>query len=122
MRNEPAPLLPQVFAVTTEPARVTLALRIPPDLAYLPGHFPGVAVVPGVVQIHWAVHFARQYWKITEPFSHFEVVKFKELMVPSQQPTLTLNYSPRNGRLQFLFHADAIEFSSGRIYFKADHV
>lgn len=122
MPSEPSVLLPEILAVTEEPAMAVVHLRIPRELAYFPGHFPEVAVVPGVVQIQWAVHFARRYLHVTESFDHLEVIKFKELMLPDQQPKLTLNYSRRNGKLQFRFHAGEVEYSSGRIYFKAGHV
>ena len=123
MPTSQAVLLPEVLAVTAQrPESIDLGLRIPRELAYLPGHFPQVAVVPGVVQIQWAVHYARQHLHISDSFDHMEVIKFKELLLPDQHATLTLDYAPHNGRLQFRVHAGAVEFSSGRIYFKTGHV
>jgi 3-hydroxymyristoyl/3-hydroxydecanoyl-(acyl carrier protein) dehydratase len=97
-------------------------LRIPEDLAYLVGHFPEVPVVPGVTQIHWAVHFARQRFKMPRSFGHMEAVKFKEILLPGQRLDLTLRYKGQSGKLEFLYRSETAEYSSGRIYFHGEPI
>jgi len=110
-------LLPDLLDSQTAPDGVILNLRIPENLAYFAGHFDEIAVVPGVVQIQWAVHYAKHYLGANKVFSHMEAVKFKDLLLPGQQLQLELRYSQAAGKLEFCYRAAAGEFSSGRIYF-----
>ena len=96
---------------------MVLDLRIPEDLAYFAGHFDEVAVVPGVVQIQWAVHYAKLNLGLELLFSHMEAIKFKELLLPGQQLALSLNYDEERRKLEFCYRSDACEYSSGRLYF-----
>jgi len=117
--TETAPpiLLPEVLGEQSENAEALLQLRIPEGLAYFSGHFPAVPIVPGVVQIGWAVHFARHCFGLAHPFRQLEAVKFKELMLPGQTPELHLQYAAEAARVRFCFRAASVEYSSGRIYF-----
>lgn len=110
-------LFPEILEKKTETETIVLALRIPEELAYFSGHFDKISIVPGVVQIQWAVHYARQYLGINRTFSHMEAVKFKELLLPGQHLTLSLHYRNSDGKLTFCYQSETIEYSSGRIYF-----
>ena len=113
-----APILfPEILGETVEPNSLTLALRIPEELAYFTGHFDEVSVVPGVTQILWAVYFAQRYFSISRPFSHMEAIKFKELLLPAQRLELILRHSPPPNKLEFIYRSETAEYSSGRIYF-----
>ncbi|OAH97453.1 AMP-dependent synthetase [Methylomonas methanica] len=120
--SESAVLFPETLVKQTQADGVVLALRIPKDLTYFNGHFEEIAVVPGVVQIQWAVHYARQYLGLTRAFSHMESVKFKELLLPGQQLELELHYLQQTGKLTFCYRSATCEYSSGRIYFHDDLV
>ena len=113
-------LFPEILGEKREANGIVLALRIPEDLAYFAGHFDEISVVPGVTQIQWAVHYARQYLALNRIFSHMEVVKFKELLLPGQRLELSLCYQDIGCKLNFCYYSEATEFSSGRIYFH-DH-
>ena len=115
-------LFPHIVGERPQPDGISLDLRIPENLAYFQGHFDEVAVVPGVVQIHWAVHYARQYLLLSHAFSHMEVVKFKELLLPRQSLELGLRYFASTCKLEFYFRSETTEYSSGRIYFHDDPV
>lgn len=41
-----------------------LQLHMPQDLIYFEGHFPGFQILPGVVQLDWAIHFACKLFNI----------------------------------------------------------
>lgn len=117
-----------------------LELVVPKQLAYVNGHFNQLAIVPGVTQIHWAVHYARLYFGNTDQpvsteksanhspgtpllsgFYQMQAVKFKSLMIPECAVFLELRLSDNHQKLYFRFYADDQEFSSGRLYFK-NHV
>jgi 3-hydroxymyristoyl/3-hydroxydecanoyl-(acyl carrier protein) dehydratase len=118
----PPILLPEVLGERMDGDGLVLELRVPESLAYFPGHFPGVPIVPGVVQLQWAVHLARERFELPPHFHHMEVVKFKELILPRQRLELHLNYHPQAGKLQFVFRTENLEYSSGRIYFHGNRI
>ncbi len=113
---------PEILGERLKAGGAVLSLRVPEELAYFEGHFPKIAILPGVVQIQWAVQLARQYLDIGLPFRHMEVVKFKELVLPGQRLELTLRYQPAARKLDFSFRSENHEHSSGRIYFDGDPV
>ena len=96
--GKPPLLFPEILGEKRATEGMVLALRIPEGLAYFAGHFDEIAVVPGVVQIQWAVHYARHYLGVTGTFSQMEVIKFKELLLPGQCLEVTVLSKPYLGR------------------------
>lgn len=121
-QDNPTVLFPEVLGKRADAESVILDLRVPEELAYFKGHFDEIAVVPGVAQIQWAVHYARQCLGLELVFSHMEAVKFKELLLPGQRLELGLRYLAPARKLEFCYRSDACEYSSGRIYFHEDIV
>lgn len=117
-----AVLFPEILANETLADGVLLILRIPENLSYFIGHFEQIPIVPGVVQIQWAAHYAQRFLGLDKVFSHMEAVKFKELLLPGQPLQLSLHYDPEAGKLTFRYQSEAAEYSSGRIYFHDDSV
>ena len=115
-------LLPEVLAHESDTDSVTLTLRIPENLTYFIGHFDQIPIVPGVVQIQWAVHYARKYLGLSGIFGHMEAVKFKELLLSGQPLQLSLCYHRELGKLVFRYQLETAEYSSGRIYFHDNRV
>ena len=118
----PATMLPRVTKRETGEHSARVAMQIPADLPCLPGHFEGAPVVPGVVQIDWAMHYGRELLGLSGRFSSLEVIKFKQLLVPGESALLDLEFDPQKNKLKFCFRCDgddAREYSSGRLCF--DH-
>lgn len=90
-------------------------LVVPADLRYFRGHFPGAPVVPGVVQIKWAILFARKLLQAGGEFAGMKAVKFLEVMQPGTTATLKLDYSRVNGELRFSFESAQARYSNGRL-------
>lgn len=117
----PARLLPEVLKSRVTGARAELHLRIPADLAYLQGHFPVQPILPGVVQIHWAVGFAREllpppgHPEALGRFGGMEALKFRQLILPEQELELELEYEAERERLRFRYRSASGELSTGRI-------
>jgi 3-hydroxymyristoyl/3-hydroxydecanoyl-(acyl carrier protein) dehydratase len=111
-------LLPETLGEHLGGDTLAIELRIPEDLVCFSGHFPGTPIVPGVVQIHWAVHYARQHLGVRLPFRHMEAIKFKELILPGQRLALALRWFAPANKLEFAFRSENREHSSGRIYFQ----
>lgn len=102
--------------------RATLRLELSPTLFWFRGHFPDQPVLPGVAQLHWVNHFARELLGLEDVFSGMQSVKFIHPAVPGQTLRLELAWSAAKNRLRFTYHLDSPVsdqslVSSGKIQF-----
>jgi acyl-coenzyme A synthetase/AMP-(fatty) acid ligase len=112
----PRPLHPERLGSTEEDGQWRLELAIPPDLAYFTGHFPRTPVLPGVVQIDWAIGLARELIDDLPPcFKGMEVLKFQQLARPGDHLSLTLRFDRERNKLHFAYRNGEASCSSGRI-------
>ena len=110
------PRLPTVLNTTsTASGQIHLQLHVPEDLLFFDGHFDKVPILPGVVQVHWAEHYARQNFSLTEDFLRLEVIKFKQIINPGHQISLALSYEPTKGKISFVYSSATGEHASGHI-------
>lgn len=85
------------------------------------GHFSTFALLPGVSQIDWAVHFATLYFSdMPTEFKGMDVVKFQQPILPNTIITLTLDWVIDKQKLHFSFSSltpenEKIIHSSGKI-------
>jgi 3-hydroxymyristoyl/3-hydroxydecanoyl-(acyl carrier protein) dehydratase len=106
---------PIVLREHVDSGKAEIALAVPRDLDYFDGHFPDAPVVPGVVQIKWALALARRCLAVRGAFAGIEALKFQHVLGPGDEATLELEYAPDGGKLRFAFRSDAQRFSSGRV-------
>ena len=92
-----------------------IELVVPHDLHFVRGHFPGAPVVPGVVQIKWAISLAQRYLAVGDGFTAMKNVKFQRVMTPKSRVTLTLEYVAAARTLRFSFASADGRYSSGRL-------
>jgi GT2 family glycosyltransferase len=90
-------------------------MKVPEDLEYLAGHFPGFPVVPGVAQIGWVVEAARELLGGPTAVQGIEALKFKRLLRPADVVYLRVELSPDRSALDFRFWDDGGVVSSGRL-------
>lgn len=109
------PKAPQVFEQVETDGQWSLQLLVPPDLAYFSGHFPTAPVLPGVVQVDWALSLGRQLMDLPPRFVGMEVLKFQQLMRPGDEIQLHLRFDRERGKLYFAYRNDTAACSSGRI-------
>jgi len=114
-QERPRPTLPELLSQQRDGNELRLQLVIPPDLFYFQGHFPERPILPGVVQIAWALHFGKQLFEEVLPFKALEAIKFQSFVVPSQEVTLTLTWSAEKAKLTFSYQSGKGAHSSGRI-------
>lgn len=91
-----------------------LEIVVPTELVYFDGHFPGAPIVPGIVQIKWALDLARCHLDVGTGFRRIERLKFQRIMSPGTRAKLTLTYAVAAGKLDFSFAAAETRYSSGR--------
>ena len=106
---------PDVLGVSRVPGGVELALRIPADLSYLPDHFPRFPMVPGVVQLDWAIGFGREHLGIGGEFRGIANLKFQHPLLPKAAITLSLTGS--GNEIAFAYRNAERPCSSGRVKF-----
>jgi acyl-coenzyme A synthetase/AMP-(fatty) acid ligase len=107
-----------VQADTTAPDGVRefrLSMEVPLDLIHFNGHFPAMPVVPGVVQIEWAMDLARRHLFTELRFHGMEALKFQRLARPGDPLELILTWHPARAKLYFEYRSAGLPCSSGRI-------
>jgi len=92
-----------------------LDLNVPADLAYFSGHFPSAPVLPGVVQVDWAMALGQRLLDLPPKFAGMEVLKFQQLIRPGDDISLTLRFDAERGKLYFTYRNSDAACSSGRI-------
>ncbi|MCI9874342.1 acyl-CoA synthetase family protein [Pseudomonas atacamensis] len=115
------PKAPEVLEQSASDGEWSLQLSVPPDLAYFSGHFPKAPVLPGVVQVEWALNLGRQLLKLDGAFAGMEVLKFQQLVRPSDEIQLHLRFDAERGKLYFAYRNDTATCSSGRILLGPAH-
>ena len=117
----PRPKAPEVLEQIETNGEWSLQLSVPPDLAYFSGHFPKAPVLPGVVQVEWALNLGRQLLKLDGAFAGMEVLKFQQLVRPGDEIQLHLRFDAERRKLYFAYRNDTATCSSGRILLGAEH-
>ncbi|AMB87456.1 AMP-binding protein [Pseudomonas agarici] len=117
----PRPKGPEILAQNETDGEWLLQLAVPPDLAYFSGHFPTTPVLPGVVQVDWALELGRQRLQLPAKFAGMEVLKFQQLVRPGDRIDLSLRFDPIRSKLHFAFRNASAACSSGRIVLEAAH-
>jgi 3-hydroxymyristoyl/3-hydroxydecanoyl-(acyl carrier protein) dehydratase len=117
-----APSLPHALCLAQQQDaavdRVRLQLHCAPDLVWFEGHFPNLPVLPGVVQIDWAVHFARLHFDLdlqSAPITRMTSLKFQHLIRPNDAPCLDLTWHAQKRELEFAYTLGTIPCSRGTL-------
>jgi 3-hydroxymyristoyl/3-hydroxydecanoyl-(acyl carrier protein) dehydratase len=111
--------LPELIEQSRADASLRLRFLIDPALAYFTGHFADWPILPGIVQIHWAIEYARKHWNCRGPCQRLENVKFHRIVRTGIELSLTLKYDAAKSRLDFLYDNAAHKYSSGVAFFTA---
>ena len=98
-------------------AGAQLRLALDAALPAFDGHFPDVAVLAGVVQVDWAIRFARQVFDMPPHFLRMESVKFQHVGRPGDVLLLQLDWDPARSALAFRFSSGHGIHASGKVVF-----
>jgi 3-hydroxymyristoyl/3-hydroxydecanoyl-(acyl carrier protein) dehydratase len=107
---------PRILSVADDAANIRLCLDISHDLSWFRGHFPGQPVLPGVIQLHWAVIVACACFDFAEAPTAIKRLKFKKIITPPQVVDLSVSVQRAN-EVQFGFFSSGAQYSEGRLVF-----
>lgn len=115
--------MPIVSDVVPDPAGGGLdcRLRIPYDMAIFRGHFPTAPIVPGVMQVGWAVELARAHGLASGPLTGIGATKFRRVLRPGMYLDARLERDARLGQVHFRYTCGETMVSTGRLQFGAGH-
>ena len=94
---------------------VIIGMHIPEDLFYFDGHFEQIPVLPGVVQLTWAMELAIAHFGLRGEFRSIDVMKFTKIISPGADVFLHLEYLQPKKRLLFSYRSGDVLHSSGKI-------
>ncbi len=106
---------PEVLNVLTRPAGLALKLRVPISLSWFRGHFPQCAILPGVVQLAWAVSYGEKHFGFEPVVERVVGLKFLRVIRPGAELELDLAWSDAERSLGFRFSERESTCSSGRV-------
>ena len=114
----PMPTLPNILSHRSG-AEEVFALDLDPGLLAFQGHFPGNPILPGVVQVDWAIRLGVIAFGPLGPFQGITQLKFLDLIHPGEALELHLTLDPDRRKLRFHFSAASGRKSTGVVVFGA---
>ncbi|MFM0626050.1 AMP-binding protein [Paraburkholderia xenovorans] len=92
-------------------------LRVPPTLVHFAGHFPGLPILPGVVQVDWAMRLAAEHVPAVRAVASIDRLKFMAPVSPGAVLKLTLALDAARRRVQFAYRVNGRDCASGVIVY-----
>lgn len=96
-----------------------LKLKLPGELKYFDGHFDDYPILPGVIQLGWAIEFARDEFSLSAAVERIDALKFFRVLTAGEEVTLELAFERTKDRLSFKYNSAQHAHSAGRIQFGA---
>ncbi len=111
------PRLPHISLLEQSAEKVALELVVPANLLYFDGHFQQMPILPGVVQVEWAIAYARQYFSLPADFIAMHALKFQHVIRPELPIRLELLHDAAKNSVNFRYLSPGHQHASGRILF-----
>lgn len=116
---------PEILSVVAGEGTARLEMRVPRDLSWFEGHFPECPLLPGVIQVTWAIRFARRYLDVaaadaqrSEAFAGFgrlSKLKFMRFILPGAEIALLLEFDAKRRELSFEYREGEAVCAEGTI-------
>lgn len=114
--------LPLQRLLERDAQRAVLELTAPADSLYFDGHFPGVPILAGLVQIQWVITCGRQCFDLPPVFCGIHALKFRRIIGPDRPFMLELLHDPIKSCLSFKITSPIGTHTSGKVMFRASDV
>jgi 3-hydroxymyristoyl/3-hydroxydecanoyl-(acyl carrier protein) dehydratase len=108
---------PEIISIVRSQEQAELKLVVPEALLYFRGHFPGFALLPGVVQLDWAIKYGMQHFALGDVFASTIRIKFRKPIRPNHRVTLILKHVGSRNSIHFDYADAEGPCSSGQIGF-----
>ena len=115
------PTAPRVLGERLDGDTHVIELELPLDLACFADHFPDAPVLPGVVQIGWALELAAARLGTSTTCRGMDALKFQRLLRPGDRVELTLHHDTVRGRLHFAYRTGDAHYSSAHLRLEGTH-
>ncbi|MUK41860.1 3-hydroxyacyl-ACP dehydratase [Aliivibrio fischeri] len=119
IKRKPSILTTKDISVNEAQPSVLICMRVDDDILDFTGHFPNHPLLPGVTQVDWAIHYAKQYLNVHSNFKGMEVLKFQEPILPNMEVELELKWDIEKSKLYFTYRSNkgdtVSNHASGRI-------
>jgi 3-hydroxymyristoyl/3-hydroxydecanoyl-(acyl carrier protein) dehydratase len=96
---------------------VVLALALRDYMQAFDGHFPQIGILPGVIQVDWALRLAQRYCPIEGRFSDLRQIRFQRILRPEDEVSLTLRFFPEKKEVRFAYASALGIHSQGQASF-----
>ncbi len=103
--------------IKIEKHKLTVTIFLPENLVYFDGHFEDSPILPGVVQVHWAIELAFKHLKLECEFIGLDILKFKQIIPPRFLVQIEIVYDPIKSILNFTYTSEQGNHSVGRVRF-----
>lgn len=95
----------------------TFAFELEADHPAFTGHFPGKPILPGLVQVDWALRLGKEVFGPLGTFRALEHLKFQATLAPLEPVELRLTWDAASRHLGFAYGGPGGRKSSGFAHF-----
>lgn len=106
---------PDVTLIERDQHRLELLMTLDADMPCFAGHFDGLPVLAGVVQVGWALQLAERYFDCRFAFHALQSTKFQQLVRPPIQLRVSVQYLPEKQMVKFRYRNALGDCSKGAI-------